>query len=239
LPAEPDVAAVGIPSSLRSGGLPQLNINRYADPMNPIAGVLAVTLALMPAQSAAAPARNTAVARHPLIVLCDGGDLNDSFRPALLTAFALYDDGTVIRRVHQTTLREIKLAARLRNRLIGVLRIDRIAAAAKQTPALDIGDQALTPGHVSTVELHVWIDGSAHTMTIRGVTTADLELCTLTNRCPNPQLLKGKALLPDTLNSLIKEMFQFPFPSGHELCREAACFSRNLTLPSQEAWTSH
>lgn len=200
-----------------------------------LVGVIAPVLFVERVADAAA---DPLVERRPLIVLADGGDPNDSIRPAFLTAFVLYADGTVIRRVGGTTLREIHLSPQSRERFAGVLVSARFRAAASENPVLDVGSREGLPFQTRVVELHTWVDGKRQTMRIVGITTADLERCSGKARCRSPALGKQLAPLPEAVLSSVHKMFHYPLPSGRELCRQAACYSRDLKLPAQDAWTS-
>jgi len=194
-------------------------------------------LALVLGAQLAGAAPGPVVERRPLIVLADAGDPNDVMRPAFLTAFALYDDGTVIRRVGRTTLRQAYLSAQSRDRFVNRLALASVAAAATQTPLLDVGGPERSVGHANVVELHTWADGKRQTMRIVGITTADLELCSTKVHCPNFALAERLAPLPEVVFSSVNAMFRHPLPSGRELCRQRACYNRDLTLPAQDAWT--
>ena len=190
--------------------------------------VITAAVVVGPHQAAvAAPHASERLGAAPVVVLADVGDPNGGFQPAFLTAFAVYDDGTIIRRAGPDLVR-VCLPKRIRRDIASYLDLTSLVQLESSSATIRLQSTHEYDHGPDRTRLHLWLNGRHHMIELVGISSDDLQ-----HAVSRDTELAG---LPSPVRRLLSRLLQLPVSAPHRMCHLAECFALDLHLPGQHMW---
>jgi len=182
---------------------------------------------------------------EPLVVLADQHD--DDSVTGILTSFALYRDGTLLRRrflgKHIVVTRS-RLTASEVERFVRSVNLPRLHGLAGAYTAAPYPPGYQVAAHATRSLLHYWEQGCHRRVVVAELQGWDLDYALARpGGRPGPfkeeavaRVRRALASLPPDLAAALATIGRFSAARGRELCRDESCFTRDFSLPNQSAW---